>query len=103
MLCKARAAINGPVVLRLERDLGGCTALGADGVIHNALAPCGVLAIGPAGLAASGLILEALLGIKLLLAGGEYELGAAILANQYLVFEHVGKNPLKSIFDLGGG
>ena len=48
----------------------------------------------PACLAAYGLILEALLSIELLFACGENEFGAAILAYQSLVFEHLVYNPL---------
>ena len=41
-----------------------------------------------AGLAAGGLVLEALLGVELLLAGGKHEFSAAVAANQRLVLIH---------------
>ena len=94
MCCEAGAAIDRAIGLGLKRDLGGRAALCADGVIHDALAAGSVLAGLPASLAAGGLVLEALFGIELLLAGREGELGAAILANQYFVFKHVEINLL---------
>ena len=89
-LGKAGAAVNGTVGLGLERDLGGSAALCADRIVHHTLAAGSVLASLTAGLAAGGLILETLFGVKLLLAGGENEFSAAVLANQCLVFKHFG-------------
>lgn len=89
MLCKAFAAIDGFIGLGLEGELGGLAALCADGVELNALAAAaGRLVAGSAALAAGRFVLEALFGIEFLLAGGEYEFVAAILANQYFVFKH---------------
>ena len=90
---EASAAIDGPVVLGNERNLGGSAALCAYRVIHFLFAVALALASVPACLAAYGLILEALLSIELLFACGENEFGAAILAYQSLVFEHLVYNP----------
>ena len=90
MRLKTAAAVNGTIGLRLEGDLGGRAALRTNGVIHHTLPAGGVLARLTACLAAGGLVLQALLRIKLLLTGGEGELSTAILANQYLVFKHFG-------------
>ena len=49
---------------------------------------------GAASGAAAGLVLEALLGVELLLRSGEYELLAALAASKSLVFKH-GKKPPK--------
>ena len=58
---EASAAIDGPVVLGNERNLGGSAALCAYRVIHFLFAVALALASVPACLAAYGLILEALL------------------------------------------
>ena len=89
MLLEAGAAVDGTVIAGLERDLGGCAAICADCVKHLTLTVAGGLAVVSAFLAANGLILEALLRVELLLACGENEFLAAILAYQCLVFEHV--------------
>ena len=89
MLGEAGGAVDGLVIPGQEGHLGGCTALGTDGVIHLAvLVARSVLAVGPALPAADGLVLEALLGVEFLLTGGEGELTAAIPADQNFVFEH---------------
>ena len=89
MLLEALVAVNGPIIARNKRDLGRCTTVCANRIIKLAVGiPC-ILPVGSAGLAANGLILETLLGIKLLLAGGEDEFFAAVLAHQCLVFEHL--------------
>jgi hypothetical protein len=91
---EALAAVDRPVVLGNERDLGGLAARRANGI--EALPVAGALRFArvPAGLATDGLILEALLGVEFLLARGEYEFSAAILAYQCLVLEHVFVFPL---------
>ena len=90
VVLEAVAAINGPVVARHKRDLRGRAAICADRVIHFALAAGALrLAVGAAVLAADGFVLEPFFRIELLLARGEDELCAAILANQNLVLEHV--------------
>lgn len=91
---EASAAIDGPVVLGNERNLGGSAALCAYCVIHFLFAVALALASVPACLAAYRLILEALLGVELLFTRRENEFGAAILAYQSLVFEHLVYNPL---------
>jgi hypothetical protein len=90
----ARIAINGNVLLRLELAFEVSAALVANGVIHGTVAADGVLAGLTACLAAGGLVFETLLRIKLLFACRESEFRAAVLANQYFVFEHDGNNPL---------
>ena len=87
-LCKAFAAINRSVRLRLKGNLcflaAGCT-YGGEVLAGTAVS---VLSGITAGLAALGLVLEAALCIELLLTGGENEFLAAFLAYQCLVFEH---------------
>ena len=93
---EAVTAIHRTIATGLERDLGGTAAAIADHVVHLALAVAGLAtsgtARGAAGGAAAGLVLEALVGIELLLRRGENEFLAALTANQSLVFEH-GYNP----------
>ena len=89
MLLEAGAAVDGPVVTGLERNLGGGAAVCAHGVKHFALAIAGGLPGGSAVLAADGLILETLLSVELLLASRKDEFLTAILTNQCLVFEHL--------------
>ena len=89
MLCKAFAAIDGLIGLGLEGELGGLSALGANRIKRNALtAAAGCLVVRSAALAAGRLVLEALLRVEFLLACGENEFAAAVLANQYFVFKH---------------
>ena len=94
-LLQAVAAINGAIVLGDEGKGTFCAALGANRRMLDPLAAAaGRLVAGPAGLAAGGLVLEALFGVEFLLACGEYEFAAAILAYQSLVFKH-GSLPLR--------
>jgi hypothetical protein len=87
-LCEALAAVDGTIRLRLKGH-ASLTAAGSAGSREILTGTAGrVLAGDTAGLAALGLILEALLGVKLLLTGGEHELLAAFLAHKGLVFEH---------------
>ena len=78
--------------MRLEGNLALLTAVGANSVEHLA---CGSLltALSHAGVAAItaslGRVGEALLGVELLLAGGENEFASAILADNGLVSVHV--------------
>jgi hypothetical protein len=87
---EALAAVDGTVVVRLERNLALLTAVGAGSVEHlaggslTALSLTGVAAI----TASLGLVGEALLGVELLLAGGENEFASAILADNGLVSVH---------------
>jgi len=89
---EALAAVDGTVVVRLEGNLALLAAVGANSVEHLA---CGSLltALSLAGVAAItaslGLVGEALLGVELLLAGGENEFASAILADNGLVSVHV--------------
>ena len=89
-LSEALAAVDRTVLARLEGNLAGLAAAGADSVEHLALTTGRILAGIAAGLAALGLVLETTAGVELLLAGGPNELLAAILAYQSLVFEHSG-------------
>ncbi len=80
-LCKAIAAIHRTIVSGLERNAGFAAAGSAGGGEKLTRTTGSVLAGVTAGLAALGLILETLLRIKLLLAGGENEFIAALFAN----------------------
>lgn len=96
-LVEAVAAVHGTVAAGLEGDLGGSAAVVANHVVHGAIGAvlaAGLATAGPASGAAAGLVLEALVGVELLLGSGENELAAAVPAGQSLVFEH-GKNPPK--------
>jgi hypothetical protein len=87
-LCfKAGAAINGPAVLGLEGNLGFNAAVGADYCEGSSVAAFVSLAllVSPAVRAALGLVLEAFLLVKFLLAYRENELVAAVLAGHGLV------------------
>lgn len=95
---EASAAIDGPVVLGNEGNLGGSAALRAYRVIHFLFAVALALSSVPACLAAYRLILEALLSVELLFTRRENEFGTAILAYQSLVFEHLVYNPLVYFF-----
>ena len=101
-LLEAGAAVDGAVVTGLERDFGGCTALGADRVKHFAIAGTGGLTIRAAVFAADGLVLEAFLRVKLLFAGRKNEFLTAILAYQCFVLEHLDFFPfsVQDIFDI---
>ena len=88
---KAIAAVHGLVATGLEGNLGFLAAVGADGREHLALrAGAAVLSAegGTALRAAAGLVLEALLGVELLLGSREDELLAAIAANEGFVLIH---------------
>jgi hypothetical protein len=88
---EALAAIDRSVALGNERNAGGLAALCANGLEHLAglaLRPTAGLAGVAAGLAAGGLILEALLRIEGLFPGGKHEFIPAIPANQRLVLVH---------------
>jgi len=78
---KAIAAIHRTVALGLEGHSGLAAAGSADSREILTGAARGVLACVAAGLAALGLVLETALSVELLLAGGENELVAALLAN----------------------
>ena len=88
-LGEALAAIDGTVGLGLERH----PSLAAAGSAHSGEiltgAAGGILAGVTAGLAALGLVLEAALGVELLLTGGKGELVTALFAYQDLVFVHL--------------
>ncbi|MPN29480.1 hypothetical protein SDC9_176933 [bioreactor metagenome] len=97
---EASTAVDRPIILGNERDLGGRSALGTNGIVHFALAAALGFTGVPACLAADGLVLETLLSVEFLLTGSKNELSAAILAYQSLVFEHGEKSPCKNIFRL---
>ena len=88
---EALAAVNGAIVVRLERNLALLAALGTNCV--EQLAGSSLTAASLTGVAAItaslGLVGEALLGVELLLAGGENEFASAILADNGLVSVHV--------------
>ena len=91
---EALAAVDGTIALGDEGHGSGLAASSAGGLEHLAGSGSAVGLTGSAALtAAGGLILEALLGIELLLTSGEHELGAAITAYQRLVFVQVGDPP----------
>jgi len=96
----ALAAVDGPVILGNERDLGGFAALCAYCIVHLAGAGSGLTCIGfacaAASLAAGGLVLEALLSVEFLLTGSENEFSAAVFANQSLVLIHGWVPPVKN-------
>jgi len=90
---EALAAVNGTIATGLERHLCGGAATVADYFVHLTLATVGVLrgtARGTASGATTGLVLKALVGEKLLFAGGEYELCATVTAGQRFVLIHDG-------------
>lgn len=95
LLTETIAAVNGAVTAGLERNLAGLSALGANGIEHLTAAAATVstthitLAGVTAALATLRLVGKALLCKKLLLAGSESKLLAAILASDLLVLEHV--------------
>ena len=91
-LCfEAVAAVHGTISAGLEGNLGFASAAVADHGEHgpgsSAVAVLGLAGV-TAGLAAPGLVLEALLGVELLFAGGKDELVSAVTAGQCLVFVH---------------
>lgn len=95
---EARAAVHRAISAGLERNLRGLAAAVADHIVHltiaatGAAAAVGLTTLSAARRATTGLILEALVGVELLLGRGEYELCAALAAGDGLVFEH-GKKP----------
>ena len=95
-MCKALTAINRAVFARLERNRSFLATGGAYRCVHFTLRLCGVFAVLAAGFASLRLVLEALRGVKLLLAGSEYKFLAAILADESLVFVHVDLTSLRT-------
>ena len=79
-LCIALAAINRAILTRTERNLCFLTAVCAGSSEILALSLTGILSCITASLALLRIICKALLCIKLLLAGGEYELLSALIA-----------------------
>jgi hypothetical protein len=96
-LREALAAVDRTVRLRLKRNSGLAAASSAGGREELAGTAGGVLARVTAGLAALGLILEALFRIEFLLTSGENELCAALFALQRFVFEHDKSSLLKNL------
>jgi hypothetical protein len=86
----AFAAIHGTVVLRLERNLGGRAAVGANRIVHYAGTAGVTLSLVrlTALTATSRFILKTLFGIEFLLASSEHEFLTAIAAHQRLVLIH---------------
>ena len=86
---EALAAVDGAVALGDEGDGRGRAAGGTGRLVHLAGSGSAVRLAGrTAFLATGGLVLEALLGVELLLAGGKHEFSAAVTANQRLVLVH---------------
>ena len=86
---KAITAVNRTITAGLEGDLRGGATFIADHVVHLALAAMAVAtAVGTAGGATAGLILEAFFGVESLLGAGEDEFGAALAASEGFVGIH---------------
>ena len=75
------------ILAGLERNLASFPQF-AHGCMHLAIGFCGGFTRITAALAALGLVYKAFLRIELLLTGGENKFGAALLANESLVFVH---------------
>ena len=88
MFAVAIVAIDWPITARLEGHLGGGAAFIANHGEHLALATALVAAVGTAGGAAAGLVLEAFFSVEGLLGCGEGEFGAALAAGQGFVGVH---------------
>ena len=91
-LCfEAVTAVHGTISTGLEGNLGFAAAAVADHGEHlpgsAAIAVLGFAGI-TAGLAPTGLVLEAFLGVEFLFAGRENEFISAVTAGQSLVFVH---------------
>ena len=90
---EALAAEYGAIASGLEGHLSGLAAAITNHVVHRTIGTAGgailLTAGGAARGATAGLILEALVGVELLLAGGEDEFVAALTALEGLVFEHI--------------
>ncbi len=88
---KTVTAVHRTISAGLERNLGFASAAVADYGEHlpgsTAVAVLGLAGV-TAGLAPTGLVLEALLGVEFLFAGGENEFISAVTAGQSLVFVH---------------
>ncbi len=87
LLCETLAAVNRPVITRLERNYSFLSAACANGCEHFSVSRCVLLRI-PALLAALRLVCEAFFGIEFLFTGGEYEFVSAVLAYKRLVCVH---------------
>lgn len=89
MAGEAVTAIHRTVTAGLEGDLRGGATFIADHVVHLALAAMAVAtAVGTAGGATAGLILEAFFGVEGLLGAREGEFGAALAAGEGFVGIH---------------
>lgn len=94
LLTETIAAVDGAITAGLERNLARLAALGANGIEHltaaAAISATNIaLASITAALATLRLIGKALLCKKLLFAGSESELLAAIFTSDLFVLEHV--------------
>ncbi len=85
---EACTAINRLALGGLEGNLALATALNANSGEHFSCTLLSVLSCGTAVLASGRLILKALRCVELLLACGEHEISATVLALQRLVLEH---------------
>ena len=91
----ALAAIHRTVILRLEGNLGGSTALSADGIVHHA-GTAALSFLGETALTATRrLILKTFFSVEFLLTGGEHKFLATVTAHQRLVLIHGKLDPLK--------
>ena len=87
MLAKTVLAIHRLLAGRVEGYLGLLAAVSAGHAVHLAVGPLLLLEVLAAVGATAGLVLEALLLVEFLLAGGEGEFFPAVLAGQVLVRE----------------
>ena len=87
---EALAAVYRTIVVGLEGNLAGVATVCAGCVKHltSATFTAACLELSTAITASLGLMLKALLCVKLLLTGGEYEFLSAVLADQSLVCVH---------------
>ena len=87
---KALAAVHGPILPGLKRNLRGLSAFCANRVMHFARSAGSAAGLSSltAGLATGGLVLESFFGIEFLFTSGENELSATVFAYQRFVFVH---------------
>jgi len=86
---EAVTAVHRTITAGLEGDLRGGATFITDHIVHLTLAAMAVAAaVGTAGGATAGLILEAFFGVEGLLGAREGEFGAALAARQGFVGIH---------------
>jgi len=92
MILVASTAVYGPVVSGLKGNLCGCSAVGANGIIHLPGLPSAAVAHSSlagvsAGFATGRFILETFFRVEFLLAGGENELVPTLFTYQCFVLK----------------